>query len=86
VHSKLFPACRTLDSKQTTSRIEIEPSDSKLNSKVKTKHEVEGFQRQVFKDLSKCNIMSLIINTSEDSGSSAVASVLDCFRNFNQAK
>jgi hypothetical protein len=86
VHSKLFPACRTLDSKQITSKIEIEPSDSKLNSKIKAKREVEGFQRQVFKDLSNCNIMSLIINTNEDNGSSAVASVLDCFRSFNQAK
>jgi hypothetical protein len=66
----------------------------KIASKPSTKPKIpsqissayEGFQRQVFHDLTNCNIVSLIINTSQDHGNTAVASVLDCFKAMNQPK
>jgi hypothetical protein len=39
----------------------------------------EGFQRQLFNDLTNCNIVNLIINTNQDHGSTTVALVLDFF-------
>jgi hypothetical protein len=54
--------------------------------KIMGKANGEGFQRQIFRELTNCNIASIIINTSKDHGSKTKSSILDCFKAISQSK
>jgi hypothetical protein len=54
--------------------------------KVMDKADGEGFQQQIFQELTNCNIISLIINTSEDHSNRIMSSVFYCFKAISQPK